>query len=101
MHIVMKITERTVVVSYLQSSFCTTDPRMTRQFSRATFLSDYRADLPKLEVPALILRCSEDAVAPDAVGRFLNEALKGSTFRQMAATGHCPHMSHPAETIAL
>jgi sigma-B regulation protein RsbQ len=24
-----------------------------------------------------------------------------STFRQMQATGHCPHMSHPDETVQL
>ena len=99
--VVMKNTERPELAGELQESFCATDPRMTRQFARATFLSDNRADLGKLEVPALILQCSEDAVAPDAVGRYLAAALKGSTLEQMAATGHCPHMSHPEETIRL
>jgi sigma-B regulation protein RsbQ len=99
--VVMKNADRAELAAELQSSFCATDPRMTRQFARATFLSDNRADLAKLGVPSLILQCSEDAVAPDVVGRYLHEALQGSTFRQMAATGHCPHMSHPAETIGL
>jgi sigma-B regulation protein RsbQ len=66
-----------------------------------TFLSDNRADLARLEVPSLILQCSEDAVAPECVGRYLAEKLAGSTLRQMQATGHCPHMSHPAETVRL
>jgi sigma-B regulation protein RsbQ len=99
--VVMKNADRAELVDELRSSFCATDPRMTRQFARATFLSDNRADLPKLAVPSLILQCSEDAVAPETVGRYLAGELKGSTLRQMAATGHCPHMSHPAETIAL
>lgn len=99
--VVMKNAERPELAAELQESFCATDPRMTRQFARATFLSDNRADLSKLEVPALILQCSEDAVAPEAVGRYLAAALKGSTMKQMAATGHCPHMSHPTETIRL
>ena len=99
--VVMKNTERPELAGELQESFCATDPRMTRQFARATFLSDNRADLRKLDIPALILQCSEDAVAPEAVGRYLADALKGSTFRQMGATGHCPHMSHPQETIRL
>jgi sigma-B regulation protein RsbQ len=99
--VVMKNAERPELAGELQESFCATDPRMTRQFARATFLSDNRADLSKLEVPALILQCSEDAVAPDAVGRYLAAALKDSTLRQMDATGHCPHMSHPTETVRL
>ena len=27
--------------------------------------------------------------------------MPGSTLRVMEATGHCPHMSHPEETIRL
>ena len=99
--VVMKNPDNPELASELQASFCATDPRMTRQFARATFLSDNRADLGKLRVPSLILQCSDDAVAPDVVGKYLAAALQGSTMRQMAATGHCPHMSHPAETIAL
>lgn len=99
--VVMKNTDRAELAGELQESFCATDPRMTKQFARATFLSDNRADLDKLRIPTLILQCSEDAVAPDVVGRYLAAALKGSTLKQMAATGHCPQMSHPQETIRL
>lgn len=99
--VVMKNADRPELAGELQESFCATDPRMTKQFARATFLSDNRADLGKLGIPALILQCSEDAVAPEAVGHYLAAALKGSTLRQMAATGHCPQMSHPQETIEL
>jgi len=35
------------------------------------------------------------------IGQYLNERLAGSTLINMKATGHCPHMSHPEETIAL
>ena len=99
--VVMKNTDRAELVDELQSSFCATDPRVTRHFARTTFLSDNRADMPNVKVPSLILQCSEDAIAPDCVGEYLHRALPGSTFRKMSATGHCPHMSHPAETIAL
>jgi sigma-B regulation protein RsbQ len=99
--VVMKNGERSELAEELQASFCATDPRVTRQFARVTFLSDNRADLVKVRVPSLLLQCSEDAIAPDSVGRYLEAALPGSTLRQMAATGHCPHLSHPAETIAL
>jgi sigma-B regulation protein RsbQ len=99
--VVMKNPQSPELAEELEASFCATDPRMTRQFARATFLSDNRADLGKLRTPSLILQCSEDAVAPAAVGRYLAGALAGSTLYQMAATGHCPHMSHPDETIEL
>jgi sigma-B regulation protein RsbQ len=99
--VVMKNPGNPALAKELQESFCATDPRVTREFAKATFLSDYRGEMAKVRVPSLILQCSEDAIAPDAVGRYLHRALAGSSFRQMEATGHCPHMSHPDETIAL
>ena len=99
--VVMKNPDNPALSGELAASFCATDPKVTRQFARATFLSDNRADLAKLRVPSLILQCCEDAVAPEAVGKYLAHALAGSTLRNMKATGHCPHMSHPAETIEL
>jgi sigma-B regulation protein RsbQ len=84
----------------LTNSFCRTDPDIARQFARVTFLSDNRADLPDIAVPTLVLQCSEDVIAPDVVGRYVHEAVPGSTFTQLAATGHVPHLSAPEETTA-
>ena len=84
----------------LQDSFCAVDPVVARRFAEATFNSDNRADLPHVPVPSLILQCSDDAVAPECVGRYLHAHLPRSTFKLLRATGHCPHMSHPQETIA-
>lgn len=99
--VVMKNTDRAELASELQESFCATDPRVTREFARVTFLSDNRVDVRKVTVPSLILQCSEDAIAPDSVGEYLANVLPGATLRKMSATGHCPHMSHPEETAAL
>lgn len=85
----------------LTQSFCTTDPVIARQFAQATFFSDNRSDLNKVTVPSLILQCSEDIIAPLEVGVYLNKALPNSTLKIMKATGHCPHMSEPEETITL
>ena len=52
-------------------------------------------------MPALILQCSEDIIAPNAVGEYVHRQTPGSTLKQMLATGHCPHMSAPEETISL
>lgn len=98
---IMKNSDRPELGEELTESFCSTDPVIARNFAEATFYADNRADLPKLSVPSLILQCSEDMVAPTEVGRYINEATPASTLRLMKATGHCPHMSHPDETIAL
>jgi sigma-B regulation protein RsbQ len=84
----------------LTNSFCRTDPDIARQFARVTFLSDNRADLADVAVPTLVLQCSEDVIAPDVVGTYVHEAVAGSAFTRLAATGHVPHLSAPEETTA-
>ena len=96
---VMQNGDRPELVVELDESFCSTDPVIARQFAKATFLGDNRADLARLPVPSLVLQCSNDAVAPREVGEYVARETPGSTFRQLAATGHCPHLSHPEETI--
>jgi sigma-B regulation protein RsbQ len=66
-----------------------------------TFLADNRADLAKVTVPSLILQVSNDVVAPMEVGRYLHARLANSTFQVIDGTGHCPHVSHPDETVRL
>lgn len=97
--VVMKNPERPALTRELEESFCSTDPEVARRFAEATFLSDHRADLATVPVPSLIMQCSEDAIAPLAVGEYLHRYLPNSTLRVLAATGHCPHMSHPEETV--
>lgn len=97
--VVMKNAERPELGKELEQSFCATDPKIARRFAEVTFLSDHRADLAKTKVPALILQCSDDSIAPVTAGRYVERHLAGSVFRQLEAVGHCPHMSHPAEVI--
>lgn len=96
---VMQNEEKTELNAELYESFCSTDPTIARSFAQTTFFSDNRADLPDVPVPSLILQCAEDAIAPVEVGHYLSRTLPDSTLRLMKATGHCPHMSHPDETI--
>ena len=83
----------------LTSSFCRTDPEIAAHFARVTFTADNRADLAAVRVPTLVLQCSDDAIAPRAVGDYVHERIPGSTLVQLAATGHCPNLSAPDETI--
>ncbi|HEX8616700.1 MAG TPA: alpha/beta hydrolase [Thermoanaerobaculia bacterium] len=97
--VVMGNSDRPELASELNESFCSTDPKIARRFAETTFLSDNRADLATVAVPSLILQCAEDAIAPVEVGHYLYRTIPGSTLRLMKATGHCPHVSHPEETI--
>lgn len=83
----------------LAESFCRTDPDIARHFARVTFLSDNRADLAQVEVPSLVLQCSSDVIAPTAVGEFVHRSIPGSRLVVLSATGHCPNLSAPEETV--
>ncbi|HEX8394439.1 MAG TPA: alpha/beta hydrolase [Longimicrobium sp.] len=98
--VVMRNEDRPGLAEELEASFCAADPEITRRFAEVTFYSDNRADLPHVTVPSLLLQCSDDLVAPAEVGDFLHRSLAGSTLVHLKATGHCPHMSHPEETVA-
>ena len=84
----------------LTNSFCRTDPEIAGHFARVTFLSDNRDDLSSVRVPTLILQCSDDIIAPTAVGDFIHAQIVASELVTLEATGHCPNLSAPEETTA-
>lgn len=98
--VIMANPDRPELTDELTNSFCRTDPDVARQFARVSFLSDNRADLPGLSVPTLVLQCTDDVIAPVTAGRYVAAHLPDATFVQLAATGHCPHLSAPEETSA-
>jgi sigma-B regulation protein RsbQ len=97
---VMKNPDRPELTEDLADVFCSTDPRVARTFAEATFFADNRGDLDDVQVPALVLQCTDDSIAPDSVGEYVRDHLPKATFRKLQATGHCPQLSHPDETIA-
>jgi sigma-B regulation protein RsbQ len=96
---IMKNPDQPELSQELEASFCSTDPVIARRFAEATFFADNRSDLASVRVPSLIMQCSDDIIAPNVVGDYLSRELPLSTLRTLRATGHCPHMSHPEETI--
>lgn len=98
--VVMGRPDRPDLEAELTDSFCRTDPEIARRFAQVTFRSDNRADLARVGVPTLVLQCSDDVIAPDAVGRYVAEQIRGSVLTVLDATGHCPQLSAPQETIA-
>jgi sigma-B regulation protein RsbQ len=79
----------------LTNSFCRTDPEIAKHFARTTFLSDNRADLPRLKTPTLIVQCNDDMIAPVVVGEYMSRRLPHSTLTIIDNVGHCPHLSSP------
>src|SRR5579872_4761659 len=84
----------------LTNSFCRTDPEIAKAFARVTFTSDNRADLAKVDIPTLVLQCSEDIIASKPVGEFVHHGIPGSEIVMLEATGHCPNLSAPDEVIS-
>ncbi|WP_304502772.1 alpha/beta fold hydrolase [Cesiribacter sp. SM1] len=98
--VIMGNPDRPQLGEELENSFCRTNPEIARQFAQVTFLSDNRVDLAKLNVPTLVIQCSEDVIAPLEVGQYVANQVQNSTLSILEATGHCPHLSEPDETIA-
>src|SRR3954463_4359643 len=77
--VIMGNPDRPELGAELTNSFCRTDPEIARHFARVTFLSDNRSDIANVTIPTLVLQCSNDAIAPVAVGRYVHETMPDST----------------------
>jgi sigma-B regulation protein RsbQ len=84
----------------LTNSFCRTDPEIAKAFARVTFMSDNREDLARVTVPTLVLQCSEDIIASQEVGEYVNRTIPNSRMIVLHATGHCPNLSAPNEVVS-
>jgi sigma-B regulation protein RsbQ len=98
--VIMGNSDRPALGAELTNSFCRTDPEIAKHFARTTFTSDNRNDLKNISVRTLILQCSDDIIAPIAVGQYLHREIPNSELVQLRATGHCPNLSAPDEVIA-
>jgi sigma-B regulation protein RsbQ len=97
---IMGNADRPELGAELTNSFCRTDPEVASHFARVTFFSDNRQDLEHVRTPTLILQCSDDVIAPYSVGEYVHRHVPESSLVVMKATGHCPNLSAPDETIA-
>ena len=97
--VIMGRPDRPELAAELEESFCRTDPDIARRFAHVTFLSDNRADFERVETPSLVIQCTDDVIAPVAVGEYVRDHLPNATMTLLKATGHCPHLSAPDQTI--
>lgn len=97
--VIMGNPDRPELGKELTNSFCRMNPDIAKNFARVTFMSDNREDLSKIKVPTLVLQSSEDIIAPVAVGEYVTEKISNSELKLLKATGHCPNLSAPEETV--
>ncbi|WP_122520235.1 alpha/beta fold hydrolase [Pannonibacter phragmitetus] len=97
--LIMGNPERPELTAVLEESFCRTDPDVAQHFAALTFWSDNRNDLASVTTPALVIQCSDDVIAPQTAGRYVATQMPNAQFVELKVTGHCPHVSHPAEVI--
>jgi len=63
-----------------------------------TWLTDFRADLPKIDVPTLVVQGAEDRILPiDATGRRLRTLMKDVTYQEIADGPHAINWTHADE----
>ena len=98
--VIMGNADRPTLGAELTASFCRTDPEIARRFARVTFTSDNRQELGRVSSPTLVLQCRDDVIAPLEVGSYVRDSIPGATMTVLDATGHCPNLSAPDETIA-
>lgn len=97
--VIMGAPDQPELAQELTNSFCRTDPDIARHFARVTFLSDHRAQLPLLKAPTLVLQCSDDVIAPVAVGEYMHRHIPDCTLTIIQNVGHCPHLSAPHASV--
>lgn len=83
----------------LAGSFCRNNPAIAKHFAQVTFNGDHRHNLKRIATPTLIIQCTDDVLAPREVGEFVHGQIENSTLEILKATGHCPHLTAPAETL--
>ena len=70
-------------------------PDIAQAVARVIFESDHRQELPRLQVPTLILQPNRDPAVPIEVGKYMADKIKHNQFMLITSDGHLPHLSAP------
>lgn len=97
---IMNAPHRPELSDALTDSFCRTDPDIAKHFAKVTFLQDHREDVKLIKQPTLLLQCHDDVLVPPAVRTWMERNMYDAKLQVLDTTGHCPHISAPAPTVA-
>lgn len=84
---------------YIESSFLSSNHKVTYQFLQMTLLGDYRDILKEVNVDTVILQCSDDSFVPIEVAEYMASEIKNSSLYILSTKGHYPQLSAPKETV--
>lgn len=70
-------------------------PDIAQAVAKVIFESDHRQELPRLQVPTLILQSNNDIAVPLEVGKYMADKISQSQLINIDAQGHLPHLSAP------
>ena len=74
-------------------------PDVARLMLRSIFASDWRHVLPRVDCPVTLLQPARDPAVPLGVAEYLARTLPRAELRVLDATGHLPHLTHPAVVL--
>ena len=70
--------------------------------AQPTWLTDFRADIPKIDVPTLIVHGTHDRVLPiDSTGRVFTQVLPSAEYVEIDGAPHGMLWTHAAEVNAI
>ena len=72
-----------------------------RHFARVAYTADSRADVAKCAIDTLIVQCDKDLIVPVSVGEYLHRTMPNNTYVVLDGVGHFPHLTAPAQTVAV
>lgn len=72
------------------------DTRSYTWASRAVWTADYRADLPRINTPALVVVGEHDTLTPITLSEELRDGIRGARLRIIPAAGHLVNLDNPA-----
>jgi pimeloyl-[acyl-carrier protein] methyl ester esterase len=75
------------------------DPRALAAGLSVLREADLRDDVPRVDLPALLLAGEHDRLTPPEASRAIATALPSARFRLIERSGHAPFLSHPVEVL--
>ncbi|MCC5878796.1 MAG: alpha/beta hydrolase [Idiomarina sp.] len=95
----MKNEQRPELAERLIRSFQQARPDIMLAFARAILYSDYREQYARVDCPVSILQTTDDSIVPMTVADYLQAHMRQCTVQTIAASGHYPQLSHPADVV--
>lgn len=98
---VMQNEDRPTLAQHFAATIKSIPPDRALTVLCAIFQSDHRADVQKLRLPTLLIHANDDRAVPMDVANYLHKNIPGSELVVIPVSGHLPHISAPAEVLAV